>query len=193
LYPPLVTEPAEKAAALAPPSTSTRTSASRSEGFRFGPPHADVDDIAEVRFVDGDGRRMSLADFRGKNVLLNVWATWCGPCREEMPTLDRLQARLGSADFEVVALSIDRGGLEVVRDFYRELGLKSLRMYVDDSGMAAINLNVLGLPSTLLLDREGREIGRYIGPTVWDSEPVIGAIQKGLGDTIKQRTLDTGG
>jgi hypothetical protein len=59
--------------------------------------------------------------------------------------------------------------------------------------MAAINLNVLGLPSTLLLDRQGREIGRYIGPTVWDSEPVIGAIQKGLGDTIKQRTLDTGG
>jgi len=153
-----------------------------SRAFAFAAPNAGADDIADVRFVDGDGRRMSLADFRGRSVLLNVWATWCGPCREEMPTLDRLQARLGSADFEVVALSIDTGGLEAVRDFYEELGLKSLRMYVDPSGMAAVNLNVLGLPSTLVLDREGRELGRYVGPAEWDSEPVIEAIRALLGN-----------
>lgn len=145
--------------------------------FRFGPANADVDDIAEVRFVDADGRRMSLADFRGKQVLVNIWATWCGPCREEMPTLDRLQTRLGGPDFEVVALSIDREGVDVVRDFYAELGLQALRIYVDTSTMAPINLNVLGVPTTLLLDRNGREIGRYTGPAEWDGEAVVSAIR----------------
>ncbi len=149
--------------------------------FQFGPAGADPDDIAEVRFVDADGRPMSLADFRGKQVLLNIWATWCGPCLEEMPTLDRLQARLGGPDFEVVALSIDREGVDVVRDFYAELDLQALRIYVDTSTMAPINLNVLGVPTTLLLDGNGREIGRYTGPTEWDGEAVVSAIREQLG------------
>ena len=148
--------------------------------FKFGPAGADPDDIAEVRFVDANGRRMSLADFRGKQVLLNIWATWCGPCREEMPTLERLQARLGGPDFQVVALSIDREGVDVVRDFYAELDLQVLRIYVDTSTMAPINLNVLGVPTTLLLDGNGREIGRYTGPTEWDSEAVVSAIRERL-------------
>jgi thiol-disulfide isomerase/thioredoxin len=151
--------------------------------FRFGPANADVDDIAEVRFVDGDGRRMSLADFRGKQVLLNIWATWCGPCREEMPTLDRLQTRLGGPDFEVVALSIDHEGVDVIRDFYAELGLRALRIYVDPSTMATINLNVRGVPTTLLLDRDGREIGRYAGPAEWDGEAAVNAIGERLSAT----------
>jgi thiol-disulfide isomerase/thioredoxin len=124
---------------------------------------------------------MSLADFRGKQVLLNIWATWCGPCREEMPTLDRLQTRLGGPDFQVVALSIDRDGIDVVRDFYAELDLRALRIYVDTSTMAPINLNVLGVPTTLLLDRNGREIGRYTGPAEWDSEAVVSVIRERLG------------
>jgi thiol-disulfide isomerase/thioredoxin len=154
--------------------------------FRFQAPNADADDIAEVRFVDAEGQRMDLGRFRGRDVLLNVWATWCGPCREEMPTLDRLQTRLGGADFEVVALSIDRGGLDVVRDFYRELGLGALRIYVDPSGMAAIQLNILGLPSTLLLDRDGRELGRFVGPAEWDSEPVVEAIRERLNEASRR-------
>ncbi len=148
--------------------------------FRFGPANADLDDIAEVRFVDVDGRRMSIADFRGKQVLLNIWATWCGPCREEMPALDRLQTRLGGPDFEVVALSIDRDGVDVVRDFYTELELKALRIYVDTSTLAPINLNVLGIPTTLLLDRNGRELGRYTGPAEWDDEAAVSAIRDRL-------------
>ena len=119
---------------------------------------------------------MSLADFRGKLLLLNIWATWCGPCREEMPTLDRLQTRLGGADFEVVALSIDREGVDAVRDFYAELELNALRIYVDTSTMTPINLNVLGIPTTLLLDRNGRELGRYTGPAEWDDEATVSAI-----------------
>ncbi len=155
--------------------------------FRFGPAGADSDDIAEVRFVDADGRPMSLADFRGKQVLLNIWATWCGPCREEMPTLDRLQTRLGGPDFQVVALSIDREGVDVVRDFYAELDLQALRIYVDTSTMAPINLNVLGVPTTLLLDGNGREIGRYTGPTEWDVEAVVSAIREQLGAASNTR------
>ena len=130
--------------------------------------------------MDANGRRMSLADFRGRRVLLNIWATWCGPCREEMPTLERLQVRLGGPDFQVVALSIDREGVDVVRDFYAELDLQALRIYVDTSTMAPINLNVLGVPTTLLLDGKGREIGRYTGPTEWDSEAVVSAIRERL-------------
>lgn len=150
------------------------------KSFKFGPAGADPDDIAAVRFVDADGQPMSLVDFRGKQVLLNIWATWCGPCREEMPTLDRLQTRLGGPDFQVVALSIDREGVDVVRDFYAELDLQALRIYVDTSTMTPINLNVLGVPSTLLLDENGREIGRYLGPAEWDGEAVVSAIREQL-------------
>ena len=87
--------------------------------------------LPELRFVDADGRQRSLGDFRGKAVLLNLWATWCVPCREEMPALDRLQARLGGPAFEVVPLSIDTKGLPVVKDFYDQLGLKTLGILVN--------------------------------------------------------------
>ncbi|WP_137889236.1 TlpA disulfide reductase family protein [Pseudomonas sp. 2FE] len=129
--------------------------------------------VPEVKFVDGEGKPHSLADFKGKVVLLNVWATWCGPCRQEMPTLDRLQAQLGGADFQVLALSIDDAGPQVVRDFYREIGIQHLKLYIDDSGQAIQNLNAFGLPITLLLDRQGREVGRKLGGAEWNSPEVI--------------------
>jgi thiol-disulfide isomerase/thioredoxin len=134
--------------------------------------------LKDFKFVDGKWKPASLADFQGKTVLLNIWATWCGPCREEMPTLDRLQASMGGPDFEVIALSIDEGGIAVINDFYQELGLKALRVFVDPSGMALGALNVLGLPTTLLIDREGREVGRYIGPAEWDSPEIISVIRR---------------
>ena len=97
-------------------------------------------------------------------VLLNLWATWCVPCRKEMPALDRVQARLGGPDFEVVAMSIDRKGLPAVQAFYAELGLKALAIHVDGSGGAASQLGALGLPTTLLVDAQGYEVGRAVGP-----------------------------
>jgi len=115
----------------------------------------------------------NLADFKGKVVLLNIWATWCGPCRNEMPALDRLQAGLGGSDFEVVALSIDRGGMDAVRKFFADIGIGTLAMYLDSSGQALRTLSALGLPTTLLIDREGREIGRLIGPADWDSPEMV--------------------
>jgi thiol-disulfide isomerase/thioredoxin len=140
--------------------------------------------VPAVQFIDDDGRPRSLADFNGEVVLLNVWATWCGPCREEMPTLDRLQQQLGSADFEVVALSVDQAGEQVVRDFYREVGVQHLGLYIDSSAQAAIDLNAIGLPTTLLLDRQGREVGRKLGAAEWDSPEVVEYLREVIAQSL---------
>ena len=133
--------------------------------------------LPDIQFENGQGEAMSLTDFRGKVVLLNIWATWCAPCRREMPTLERLQADLGGPDFEVVALSIDRKGLPVVKEFYEELGLQELGMYVDASAKAPRELSALGVPTTLLIDREGKEVGRLLGPAEWDSPEMVAFIR----------------
>lgn len=140
--------------------------------------HAAPKPVPELRFENGEGQPVTLADFRGKVVLLNVWATWCGPCREEMPTLDRLQATLGGKDFEVLALSIDRAGIGVVNAFYDEIGVEHLAKYIDDSGEAARELGAVGLPTTLLLDRQGREIARHVGPAAWDTPEMTAFIRE---------------
>ena len=136
--------------------------------------------LPAVGFEGGDGVPRTLADFRGKVVLLNIWATWCGPCRHEMPTLDRLQAELGGPGFEVVALSIDRAGIEAVTASYAEVGVQHLAKYIDESGNAARQLNALGLPTTLLIDRVGREIGRLVGPAAWDTPQMVAFLRKYL-------------
>lgn len=124
--------------------------------------------VQAIEFTDGEGKPRSLSDFRGKIVLLNIWATWCVPCRKEMPALDHLQAALGGPEFQVLPLSIDRGGIDVVRKFFTEIGIKKLGLYLDQSSEAAGKLGIVGLPTTLILDRSGREIGRLIGPAEWD-------------------------
>jgi thiol-disulfide isomerase/thioredoxin len=134
--------------------------------------------LPDARFTDGDGRPMRLSDFRGKTILLNVWATWCAPCRKEMPALERLQAKLRGSAFEVVALSIDRGGATAVKSFYEELDIKDLRVYVDATAQAFSEFNAIGLPTTLLIDAQGREIGRKVGPAEWDSPEVVKVIEK---------------
>jgi thiol-disulfide isomerase/thioredoxin len=129
--------------------------------------------VPEISFQDGDGQPRTLADFAGKVVLLNIWATWCLPCRTEMPTLDRLQAELGGPDFEVVALSVDRKGPDAVRKFFDEIGVKHLALNIDTSSRAMFALGAFGLPLTLLIDREGQEIGRLVGPAEWDSPEMV--------------------
>jgi thiol-disulfide isomerase/thioredoxin len=126
--------------------------------------------LPEVKFQDGTGKERSLADWRGKVVLLNLWATWCLPCRKEMPSLDRLQKDMGSEKFEVVAISVDRKGLEASRKFLEETQTQRLALYADPSARMSSELTAIGLPATLLLDPEGREIGRLLGPAEWDSE-----------------------
>lgn len=140
--------------------------------------HAAPVPIAALSFEDATGTRRTLADFRGRHVLLNVWATWCLPCREEMPSLERLQMKLGGPRFTVLALSVDSGGVEAVRRFYAELGLKALDIFVDRSLQANSALRIVGLPSTVLIDGEGREIARHIGPAEWDSAPLVESIAR---------------
>lgn len=138
--------------------------------------------VPQIAFTDGDGADRSLDDFRGRVVLLNLWATWCAPCRREMPTLDRLQARLGSKGLEVVALSIDRVGRERVREFLAEVGAPHLKLYLDRTTRSMRTLGIIGLPTTLLIDRRGREVGRLIGPAEWDSSEAVELIEHFLGD-----------
>lgn len=126
----------------------------------------------DVSFSDAEGHVHSLADRKAKTLLLNIWATWCVPCRNEMPALDRLQASMGGADFEVFPVSIDRGGIDAVRKFYTDIGIRNLAMYVDQSGQVLRQFGAIGLPTTLLIDRGGREIGRVIGPAEWDSPEI---------------------
>lgn len=136
--------------------------------------------LPDIRFTDGEGHALSLSDFRGRALVLNVWATWCAPCRHEMPTFDRLQKALGGADFQVLALSIDRKGPEVVRKFYREIDIQHLGIHIDSSGKASRDLGIVGLPATLLIDRAGREIGRLVGPAEWDAPEMIAFIRQRL-------------
>jgi len=133
-----------------------------------------------LHFEDGAGAAMTLADFRARVVLLNIWATWCAPCRMEMPMLDRLQAKMGRPDFAVVPLSIDHRGRDVVARFYHDLGLSSLGIYVDRSGDAAYALEASGMPTTLLIDREGRELARVIGAAPWDDAAMVARIKSYL-------------
>jgi thiol-disulfide isomerase/thioredoxin len=137
-------------------------------------------EVPELQFQDAAGLPLTLVNFQGKVVLLNIWATWCGPCRREMPTLDRLQATLGGPDFEVVALSIDRAGISAVAKFYEEVGVKHLAEYIDESGKAMQQLSAVGLPTTLLIDRKGREIARHVGSAEWDAPEMVTFLRKQL-------------
>ncbi|WP_328600474.1 TlpA family protein disulfide reductase [Mesorhizobium xinjiangense] len=136
--------------------------------------------LPEIKFEDGNGEALTLADFSGRTVLLNIWATWCVPCREEMPTLDALEADLGGPGFEVVALSVDRAGPDVVRKFYAEIGIRHLGLYIDASMQASFDLGAPGLPTTLLIDGEGQELGRLIGPAEWDTPEMIAFLKNHL-------------
>ncbi len=139
----------------------------------------------DVSFNGPDGKKLRLADFRGRNILLNLWATWCVPCRSEMPALDRLQAKFGGPDFQVVALNIDTSRLDRPKAFFDETGVKSLGLYLDPSADSFEALRVaakaLGLPTSLIIDKEGCEIGVIAGPAAWDGADGEGAIAALLG------------
>ena len=121
-----------------------------------------------LRFTARDGTPKTLADFRGRPVLVNFWATWCGPCREEMPSLDRLQAKLGSR-LKILAISEDRRGADIVDRFLARMNLASLAIYLDPVNDALEAFNLRGLPTSILLDRDGRMVWRVEGAVDWTS------------------------
>ena len=130
--------------------------------------------LTSLKFEGANNAPISLADFKGKTVLLNLWATWCAPCRAEMPELDALQAEKGSDKFEVVALNLDKGNDSKPQDFFEETGVKSLKHYRDGTLGVFNDLKsaglVLGLPVTMLIDGEGCLLAAMNGPAPWHSE-----------------------
>ncbi|HEY8276190.1 MAG TPA: TlpA disulfide reductase family protein [Methyloceanibacter sp.] len=138
-------------------------------------------DLPELNFAGANGEAKSLADFKGKIVLLNIWASWCVPCREEMPQLDTLQAELGGKDFEVVAVNIDRGGGDKAKKFLSETGTSHLVPYTDLSGKLFAAVKAVGMPTTLLISRDGKEIGRLVGPADWGSDEAKKLIEAAIG------------
>lgn len=140
--------------------------------------HEPARDIPPFSFRNGEGKEISLADFRGRVVLLNLWATWCAPCRKEMPDLARLQRDMGGPGFEVVALSLDRKGAEASAAFLKETGADNLALYTDQESKALAAVNALGLPATLLVNRDGKEAARLLGPADWASEEAKSIIRE---------------
>jgi thiol-disulfide isomerase/thioredoxin len=132
--------------------------------------HPAPKDIGAFSFADGTGAPLDLSHWKGRVVLLNLWATWCAPCRKEMPELAKLQQEMGSADFEVVALSEDLKGAEASAAFLKDAKAEALALYVDPKATALEAVQSVGLPTTLLIDRNGKEVGRLLGPAQWNSE-----------------------
>lgn len=137
----------------------------------------------DIEFRDGRGHKMSFADFRGKVVLLNLWATWCDPCKREMPSLDRLQAAMGGPDFDVVALSVDRKGAKLVLPWLRRNGIDRLGIYLDPDNGIVNALDIRGLPTTFVIDRTGHLAGKMEGPADWDSRAAKALVRYYLGES----------
>ena len=141
--------------------------------------------IPNLTFNDADGKPLSLTDFRGRTILLNLWATWCVPCRREMPTLDALQGELGSPRFQVVAVNIDTRDPDKPKKFLKQIGVTKLTYYADPSAKAFQDLKAIGrafgMPTTLLIDPHGCEIGTIAGPAEWASKDAVKLIEAALG------------
>ena len=141
--------------------------------------------LSGLAFTNADGAPATLASFDGKVTLVNLWATWCGPCRKEMPALGRLQTMLGGDDFAVVPISIDTGDSERPAAFLKSVGVDNLPLYTDPSTEIFEELKTrslaLGLPVTLLLDGNGSRLGHMNGPAEWDSEEGKRLIEAAIG------------
>ena len=128
-------------------------------------------------FFDAEGRALTLQQFAGKVVLLNLWATWCAPCLKELPSLDRLQAQLGGDRFAVVAVSVDRNGVAAVRPYFEKLKISHLPIYVDSSFRIAKALDVDNLPASVVIGADGLVAGRMIGPAEWDTPEALALLR----------------
>jgi thiol-disulfide isomerase/thioredoxin len=141
--------------------------------------------LPDLAFRDAAGTERRLADWRGRTVLLNLWATWCVPCRKEMPALEALEAKLGGPQFEVVAINIDTRDPAKPRAWLQEIGIAQLRYYADPSAKVFQELKIVGraagMPTTLLVDPTGCEIGAVAGPAEWASEDALRLVTAALG------------
>jgi thiol-disulfide isomerase/thioredoxin len=137
--------------------------------------------LPELGFTDADDKPLAIADYKGKVVLLNFWATWCAPCVKEMPSLDRLQAAMGKDKFAIVPLSLDGPSKPKVVPFYKDKNLANLGIYFDKGKKVQQALDVSVLPTSILIDAQGREIGRLQGDADWDKPESIAMMKAAVG------------
>jgi thiol-disulfide isomerase/thioredoxin len=140
--------------------------------------------LPALTFKDGEGNAKSLADWRGRTLLLNLWATWCVPCRKEMPALDALQTKLGGPGFEVVAVNIDTRDIDKPKNWLNEVGVHKLSYYADSSAKVFQDLKAIGkafgMPTTLIVDPNGCELANLAGPAEWGSDDAIKLVSAAL-------------
>jgi thiol-disulfide isomerase/thioredoxin len=141
--------------------------------------------LPDLAFEDSSGQPKKLSDWQGKTVLVNLWATWCVPCRKEMPALDRLQTRLKGPNFEVVAINIDTRDPEKPKNFLKDGNLTALGFFSDDKAKVFQDLRgigrALGMPTSVLVDAKGCEIATIAGPAEWDSDDALTLIRAAVG------------
>jgi len=141
--------------------------------------------VADLSFRDGSGQERKLSDWNNKTVLLNLWATWCAPCKQEMPALDELQKKLGGDDFEVVAVNIDTRNTDKPKAWLQDNGITTLNYYADPQARIFQELKergrAFGMPTTLLIDKNGCEVATLAGPAEWASGDALAFIKTALG------------
>ncbi|MGP3697827.1 TlpA family protein disulfide reductase [Rhodobacter sp. NSM] len=138
--------------------------------------HAEPKPLPEATLADLDEKPRSLSDWHGRWVVANFWATWCAPCRAEMPTLDRLEAAMGGDAFAVVTVATGRNAVPGIRKFFDEAGVTHLPVLRDPKSALARQIGVMGLPVTLVIDPQGREVARLIGDADWDSPEAMAVL-----------------
>jgi thiol-disulfide isomerase/thioredoxin len=140
--------------------------------------------LPDLTFQDADGNTKKLSDWRGRTVLVNLWATWCVPCRKEMPALDSLQGKLGGSDFQVVAVNIDTRDPEKPRNFLKDENLTRLSFFSDEKAKVFQDLKnigrALGMPTSVLVDGQGCEIATIAGPAEWSSDDAVKLISAAI-------------
>lgn len=160
---------------VAGPAAAAETIADPVDGLQLiSPPEP----IPDLKFEDADGNTHTLHEFLGKPVLLNIWATWCGPCVEELPSLAALAPRAAKDGIVVLPLSVDRGGTGRVRSFYASHGIDALPAWNDSEGTATEALGLHGVPTTFLIDADGRTVAKLEGAADWNAGPVLGKLRE---------------
>lgn len=132
--------------------------------------HSSPERVADTPFMHEDGSEMTLADLKGQITVLNFWATWCAPCRAEMPGLSELQADLGSDGIQVITVATGRNTKSAMQRFFDEINVDNLPLHTDAQQSLARAMGVFGLPVTVIMDRDGNEIGRLQGDAEWNSD-----------------------